>query len=202
MAIGDVILMVSCLAGLMAALPALLIFLNVAFVGTSDRAASRLAKGGIVPFFIGLGAVTFIVGPSMLMLATGSVAQFCGSILLLAFFFLGFLGLASVSRLVGYRVTELNEREASPLVQALAGALVLSFGIAFPLIGWLIVFPFSLIIGIGAIILALINGLLGRGEDSPTLQTHRPEYYQQQPQPQFQQPVYQQEQPYPQQPGD
>ena len=198
MAIGDVILTVSCLAGLMAALPALLIFLNVAFVGTSDRAATRLAKGGIVPFFVGLGMTLLIAGPSVLMLATGSFLQFCGSISLLAFFFFGFLGLASVSRLVGYRVTELNERESSPLVQALAGALVLSFGIAFPLLGWLVVFPFSLIIGIGAVVLAMINRFLGREDATPTLQTLRPEHFQQQPPPEK---YYAQEQPYPQQHG-
>lgn len=197
MAIGDVILTVSCLVGFMAALPALLIFLNVAFVGTSDRAATRLAKGGIVPFFIGLGMTLLIGGPSVLLLATGSFFQFCGSITLLAFFFFGFMGLASVSRLVGYRVTELNEREASPLIQALAGALVLSFGIAFPLLGWLIVFPFSLIIGIGAVVLAMINRILGREDDSPTLQTLRPEFYHQPPSEQY----YTQEQTHPQQHG-
>ncbi len=200
MAIGDVILTVSCLAGFMAALPALLIFLNVAFVGTSDRAATRLAKGGIVPFFVGVGVTLFTMGPSILMLAAGSFLQFCGGISLLAFFFFGFMGLASVSRLVGYRVTELNEREASPLVQALAGALVLSFGLAFPLLGWLVVFPFSLIIGIGAVVLAMINRILGREDASPTLQTLRPDFYQHPQQPPPQQ-YYAQEENYPQQHG-
>ena len=80
---------------------------------------------------------------------------------------LGFIGMASVSRLIGYRVTELNEREESPLIQALAGAFVLSFGIAFPVIGWVIVLPFCLIIGLGAIVITTFGRIFGKDSHAP-----------------------------------
>jgi hypothetical protein len=179
MAIGDAIVTVSCLAGLMMALPALLIFLNIAFIGTSDRAASRLASGGIVPFFVGAFVWGFIGVPAGVMISLGSAPQFFGAVITLFLLFLGFLGMASVSRLIGFRVIELNERDDSPLIQALAGALVLSFGIAFPLLGWLLVLPFSLIIGTGAVVISLFGRILGRGDQTPTLQTPRPQYFSQ-----------------------
>lgn len=179
MGIGDAILLVSCLAGFMAAFPALLIFLNITFVGTSERAAYRLTRGGITPFFVGLAVMLLVGIPASLMIAAGSVPQFLGSLIMLLLLMLGFLGLASVSRLIGYRVIEYNERDESPLIQALAGALVLSFGIAFPLIGWLIVLPFSLVVGTGAVMIGLLGRLFGRDSHAPTLAVSRTEFFEQ-----------------------
>ncbi|MCI0710227.1 MAG: hypothetical protein L0154_08695 [Chloroflexi bacterium] len=173
MGIGDSILMVACLAGLMLALPALLIFLNIAFVGVSERAASRLSKGGFTPFLVGLGITALIGIPASVGVAAGSVLQFCGGVAWLFLLLVGFIGMASVSRLIGYRVTELNEREESPLIQALAGAFVLSFGIAFPVIGWVIVLPFCLIIGLGAIVMTTFNRIFGKDSHAPKVHMPR-----------------------------
>lgn len=178
MGIGDAILLVSCLAGLMMALPALLIFLNIAFVGTSDRAAFRLSRGGFIPFFVGVFFVLLIGVPSAALMAVGSIFQFFGSLIFLLLLLIGFLGLASVSRLIGYRVIELGERHESPLIQAVAGATVLSFGIAFPLLGWFIVLPFGLLVGIGAVILATISRWFGSDGNASTLHSTRTEVMQ------------------------
>ncbi|NDJ86550.1 MAG: hypothetical protein GYB66_11735 [Chloroflexi bacterium] len=158
MAIGDAIATIGCLAGFMLALPALLIFLNLAFIGLSDRATERLWRGGITPFFVGLIPVLFIGGPAVIGLASGSFLQFCGGIVFLFVLFWGFLGLAVVARLAGQRLTAMYERDESPLVQTVAGSLVLSFSVAFPLLGWLIILPFSLIIGSGALLMVLAGG--------------------------------------------
>ena len=76
--------------------------------------------------------------------------------------FFGFVGLAVVARLAGQRLVAMYEREESPLVQTVAGALVLSFSIAFPLLGWFIIFPFSLITGLGAVVIVMFGGSAGR----------------------------------------
>lgn len=175
MGIGDAILVVSCLGGLMLALPALLIFLNLALIGISDRATYRLSRGGIIPFFVGLIPIIFIGIPAFILIAAGSIFQFFGSLVMLFLLFLGFMGLAVVARLVGQRLTAMNERDESPLFQTVTGTLVLSFGIAFPLLGWLIVFPFSLVVGTGAVFAVMIGsiGRFFRG-GTPTVVTPRP----------------------------
>jgi hypothetical protein len=181
MGIGDALLLVSCLAGLMFALPALLIFMNLALLTLSDHATARLNRGGIVPFFAGLLPVIFIGIPAAGLIAAGSVFQFFGSLIMLILLFWGFMGLAVVARLVGQRLTAMYEREESPFIQTVAGSLVLSFSIAFPLIGWLLILPFSLIIGIGATLLVTLRGiwnfLFGRAP-APTVITMREQWQQ------------------------
>lgn len=158
MGIGDNILLVSCLAGVMLALPSLLIFLNIALIGTSNRATSRLDHGGCVPFAVGIAVALFMGIPAAILLSIGSVPQAIGAVMSLLLLFFGFVGLAVVARLVGKRLVTLYEREESPLVQTVAGSLILSFSIAFPLLGWFIILPFSLITGLGAVIIALFAG--------------------------------------------
>ncbi len=175
MGIGDAILVVSCLGGLMLALPALLIFMNLALIGISDRATSRLSRGGIIPFFMGLVPIIFIGVPAFILLVAGSVFQFFGSLIMLFLLFLGFMGLAVVGRLVGQRLTAMNERDESPLFQTVTGTLVLSFGIAFPLLGWLVVFPFSLVVGTGAVFMVMMGSIRRFfGGGTPTIVTQRP----------------------------
>ena len=175
MGIGDAIMVTSCLAGLMLALPAMLVFMNLALLSVSDRATHRLSRGGITPFFAGLGIILLIGVPSSMLMAAGSIFQLFGSLSMLCLLFWGFMGLAVVARLVGQRLTALYEREESPLSQTVAGSLVLSFSVAFPLIGWIIIFPFSLLIGLGAVMGVVIGGLWRRffGSESPTLASVR-----------------------------
>ncbi len=171
MGIGDAIMVTSCLAGLMLALPAMLVFMNLALLSVSDRATYRLSRGGIIPFFAGLGVILLVGVPAALLMAAGSIFQFFGSLSMLCLLFWGFMGLAVVARLVGQRLTALYEREESPLSQTVAGSLVLSFSVAFPLIGWIIIFPFSLLVGLGAVTGVMLGGLWRRffGSEAPTM---------------------------------
>lgn len=159
MGIGDTILVTSCLAGFMLAMPALFIFLNLALLGTSDRATIRLNRGGCIPFFAGLAALFACGFPAAILVSIGSFAQAIGGIVILALLFFGFMGLSVVARLVGQRLVAMYDTESSPLVQTIAGSIILSFSIAFPLLGWFIILPFSLVTGFGAVLIVLGSGL-------------------------------------------
>lgn len=177
MGIGDNILLVSCLAGLMLALPSLLIFLNLALLGMSDRATARLNRGGCVPFIVGIGILLFFGLPSAILLSIGSVPQAIGAVMSLFLLFFGFVGLAVVARLAGQRLTAMYDRDDSPLAQTVAGSLILSFSIAFPLLGWFIILPFSLITGLGALVLVFFGGMWARffGRSAPAMPASEPD---------------------------
>ncbi len=162
MSIGDAIVLVSCLGGTMFALPALLTFLNMAFSRTTERAVERLEYSAIVPFFVGLIPVIFIGAPAAFLLSIGSVAQFCGSVAYLALFLWAFTGMGVISRLVGKRISDFSGRTPDPFLESLIGAFVLAFAIAFPLVGWFIILPFSLIIGMGATLMAVVGRFMGK----------------------------------------
>lgn len=160
MGIGDTIMLTACLAGFMVAMPALFIFLNLALLGTSDKATARLNRGGCIPFFAGLAAIVACGAPAAILISFGSIFQAVGSIIILALLFFGFMGLSVVSRLVGQRLVAMYDTDGSPLVQTISGAIILSFSIAFPLLGWFIILPFSLITGFGAVLLVFVSTFL------------------------------------------
>jgi hypothetical protein len=153
MGIGDSITLISCLAGLMVALPALLIFNSLLFSQTTYYAALRLHRGAITPFFVGLIPVIFLGGPVVGLISLGSIFQLLGAIALLALFLWAFTGLAAIGRLVGMRLGSLAGQDENPFFEITVGAVTLSFALAFPLIGWLLLLPFGLVIGLGATIL-------------------------------------------------
>jgi hypothetical protein len=162
MSIGDAILFIGCLPGIMISLAAMLMFFNTAFYKTSERAAARLHQGSIVPFFVGLIPVLFIGVPGGFLLSIGSVAQFCGTLVFLTLFVLAFLGMGSVGRMIGYRITSMTERDMNPLMVDAAGILTLVLAINFPVIGWLVILPLSMVIGMGGVILGIINRFTAR----------------------------------------
>lgn len=154
MAIGDAILFTGCLAGFMAALPALLIFLNLMFSKTTFSAATRLHEGFKMPLIVGIVAMGAVGFPASLLVSAGSIFQLFGSMLWLLLFAWSFAGLAAVARMLGGRLGYLSDREPSIMTEAIVGTFVLSFAIAFPLIGWFVILPLSMAVGVGATIIA------------------------------------------------
>ena len=157
MSIGDSITLIGCLAGLTAALPALLVFLNTIFTRTTERAAHRLAYGRKLPLLTGILMLIIIGGPGLVLLSMGSIFQLIGTLIIFGLLLWAFAGLGAVARLVGYRLSEMGNRDSNSITEVLSGAVVLTFAIAFPLVGWVIIFPVGLVLGIGATTLSLFK---------------------------------------------
>lgn len=157
MGIGDIIGLVSFSFGMIIAYPALLMLLNILFAGTTSKAAYRLHRGMRLPFFVGL--IIAIVGGFIVLnlLSAGSVLQFLGVILYLVLAFWGTLGIASMARVCGERLSELDHRDPAPLFRLLSGGAMLTLSFAFPLIGWFILIPLGTVIGLGAATMSLFT---------------------------------------------
>jgi len=162
MGIGDSITLVSCLAGLVTALPALLVMMNLIFPRTTGAAALRLHRGMILPFFVGLFPVIFFGVPATILISLGSVFQFFGIIAYLLLFLWAFTGLAALARLLGMRLGDLTNRPENIFLETIAGGFVLTLTIAFPLVGWFVVFPLGVVIGVGATIIVMLNRSVAR----------------------------------------
>ncbi len=159
MGIGDTIMIVSCLGGMLLAMPALLLALRAFFHRTTDFAAARLSKGALWPFFAGLVPLVFIGVPATILLSIGSVFQFIGTLTYLALFIWGFVGLAAFAQMLGERLMAGAGFAENPGAEMLLGAFVLTLAIAFPILGWLVALPFALVIGVGGTVLGTLQRL-------------------------------------------
>jgi hypothetical protein len=171
MGIGDSITLVGCLAGMMLALPALLVLLAVVFGRNTRVAALRLRKGVILPFGVGLVPILGIGIPAAILLSLGSVFQLCGTIAFLLLFLWGFVGLSAISRMMGMQITDQTNLPENVVIETATGAVILSLAIAFPLVGWMMIFPLGLAIGMGGTVLAFLYRLRGIEADSSSLRS-------------------------------
>lgn len=136
------------------ALVALLVALPALFPTRTQRAAAvaahlpiRAAAVGVVNlgFFTLLSLGFFVLGE-----ATGQgIFSIPGLLLLSLLLMLSAVGLGGVAPLTGQRLLP----AAPPFRQTLTGALVLTLAAYAPLIGWLILFPYLLALGLGALLL-------------------------------------------------
>jgi len=157
MGIGDMIGLVSAAFGMVIAYPALLILLNIAFPRTTATVSTRLSKGLRLPFIVGL-VLTVVVGFVIVTLVSaGSVAQLLGFILYLLLVFWAAIGIAGMSRVVGQRVSRLNERSHAPLIEMLSGGIILTFSFGFPIIGWFFILPLASVLGLGVAVMSLLR---------------------------------------------
>lgn len=150
MGIGDSITIVGCLAGTMLALPALLVSLSLLMNRATSRAAACLQQGVIRPLLVGVMAVVVIAVPASILISMGSVFQLVGVLIYLFLLTWGFTGMAAFTRMLGERLGLMADEPRSSMTETLIGASVLSFAVAFPLVGWLVILPASFVMGIGA----------------------------------------------------
>ncbi len=165
MSIGDSITLVSCLGGLLLALPGLMIALNMFFNGMTTRAVTRLSRHNRIAFFVGLLTLIVVGYSASALMAVGSIFQFIGSILMLLVLTWMFTGLGVIARYIGIRLAHNSQLNSSAARETAIGAFALTLAIAFPLVGWFVVLPLSWILGSGALVMALFNRQEISGDD-------------------------------------
>ncbi|MEO0562930.1 MAG: hypothetical protein AAF125_12540 [Chloroflexota bacterium] len=151
MGIGDMIGAVSLAIGMAVAYPAVLLLLNIAFPRTTQRGTERLSRGARLPFILGLVAAVIGGGLSVALLSAGGVLQLIGFIGLLALLSTATVGVAAMARALGTRVAALNERNLLPFMEIVVGGVVLTLTFGFPLVGWFVALPLSVVLGLGVV---------------------------------------------------
>jgi hypothetical protein len=104
-----------------------------------------------------LGIVVGIpgIGLGIAMLSSGNpLGQFLGSSLLFLLTTLAILGSAGLASLIGHRLNSPQD-EQQPWKRVYRGGIVLSITFLFPMVGWFLVLPFTLLSGLGAALISL-----------------------------------------------
>ena len=152
MLMADVAVWTALFVGLMVVLPAVWLLFGALWPAAVGRAQERIPKKPWSTFFIGLGmttAVTLLVG----LLGQASVAPVA---LVLAAFGMGWsmVGVSALARHVGTRLSSPGDPAWKP---HLRGGIVLALSFLVPILGWMLVFPIALILGMGATTLAVFK---------------------------------------------
>ena len=114
-----------------------------------ERCRTRIRSSPFKVFLVGIAATVpgVVVGVAMFRAASPSL-KFAGATLLLLLVLFGMLGSAGLAAQVGVGLGSYDDRGSWRRVWR--GGLVLGLTFILPLIGWLIILPGTLIMGIGA----------------------------------------------------
>lgn len=138
------------------AFPGLLTAWWLLFPATVERARARLDQTPWQCFWFGgiLTAAAVIPTVILLLLPFGP-AKFLGWTLIVVVLAISSLGSAGIAAKMGALLAERST--ASPAAAFVRGAIALELAVIFPLLGWLLVFPLTVVTALGATGFALLR---------------------------------------------
>lgn len=155
---ADVYAIFGTLLALGIAFPGMLTAWWLLFPATVERAASRLES---TPWrCLGLGipaAIAVIIPIAILFSIPFPFAKFLGAISLFTAFGFAGLGAAGIAAKMGKRLQSRSNSTLSDSGAFVRSVVALELAAAFPLIGWLIVIPMTLITSLGAAVFAVLR---------------------------------------------
>ena len=123
-----------------------------------DRCRERIGSAPFKPLLLGLGSAvpSAVLGVAMLR-AASPVLKFAGATVLLLLILVGLMGSAGLAAQVGTGLGGFSD-DRSSWKRVWRGGLVLGLTFILPLIGWLLILPGTLIIGVGATLQSVGRG--------------------------------------------
>lgn len=138
------------------AFPGLLTAWWLLFPATVERAQTRLDQTPWQCFwFGGILAAAAVIPIVILLILPFGPAQFLGWALMVIVLAVSSLGSAGIAAKMGNRLVETSH--ASPAAAFVRGAIALELAVFFPLLGWLLVFPLTIVTALGATGFALLR---------------------------------------------
>lgn len=137
--------------------PGLLTALWLIFPATVERARLRLDRTPWQCFWLGGVLLAFVTIPATLLIAVGlGPTQFAGWSLIALTLMLATLGAAGMAAKMGQHLA-LRNISLSSAGAFVRGAVALELAAAFPIVGWLIVVPLTIVLSLGATAFALLR---------------------------------------------
>lgn len=137
------------------------------FPELADRCRERIKATPLKQALIGLAWTIPSAAAGIAFLnIPNPILKFVGATVVLLLILAGLVGSSGLAAQIGYGLANPAD-QAQPWRRVLRGGMVLGLTFVFPLIGWFLILPLSLVMGIGA----LFGSLLGRrGRPAPVLE--------------------------------
>jgi hypothetical protein len=137
--------------------PALLFVVWLSLPAPVTRARQAVDNGGRRCFGVGLLALLLMAFPLAFVIQFPGPGEFAGIVAVLGLLGLSTIGAAGMAAHLADRITTRAQGKVAAHRAFLYGAVTLELAVAFPVLGWVLVFPFALITGLGATFIALFR---------------------------------------------
>jgi hypothetical protein len=131
------------------------------FPELADGCRQRIKAAPVKQALIGLACAVPVVAAGIgLLNVPNPLLKFAGATMVLLLILAGLVGSSGLAAQVGYGLANPAD-EAQPWRRVLRGGMVLGLTFVFPLIGWFLILPLSLVMGVGALFGSLRGGKRG-----------------------------------------
>lgn len=151
--------------------PGMLMAWKILFPGVAERAETRLARTPGRTFGMGLIGVVLVAIPAVILSALPfGPAKFLGAVTILTSLAVASLGASGLAAIMGRRIQDLAQRGDGGPREFLQGAVALELAAAFPIIGWFLFIPLTIVVCFGAAIFALLGWVPSGAPEEPVKQ--------------------------------
>jgi len=155
---SDVYAVFGTLLALGIAFPGMLTAFWLLFPAAVERSEMRIEAAPWKSFWLGIGfAIGIGIPVGILINVPVGVLQFLGFMVLLLTLGISTFGAAGIARLMGRRIHDQSEGGLSETKSLVMGAIALGLAAVFPIVGWFLVIPASLIISLGSSLFVLFR---------------------------------------------
>ncbi|MBI1294535.1 hypothetical protein GC175_06215 [bacterium] len=151
--------------------PALLFVVWLSLPAQVERARQAIHNGSWRCFGVGLLTLLLMALPVVFLLQIPGPGEFTGAALLLSLIAVSTIGAAGMTAHLADCITARAQGTVAAHRAFLYGAVTLELAVAFPVLGWIIVFPFTLLAGLGATLLAFFRRPKAAPQPAPQLVT-------------------------------
>ncbi len=150
MLLGDVWAVIALIVGIAVCAWALLLCFSFFFVRRTGAAKALIIKSPVKMILMGLGATLLFGGTGLVLSGLPfPLAKLAGTVMLLGLFAISFTGSAGLVQIVGERIHELDTRLSAYGAMS-RGAMFVVLSCIFPVLGWFLMTPIILCLGVGA----------------------------------------------------
>lgn len=157
MRMADVAAVFGTLLGMGIAFPGLLTAVWLAVPAAVERARQRVEQTPWRCFWLGLLMTTLIGLPALGLLQVPGPGQFTGATLLIATLAVATIGAAGMVAHLGAQLTASSNGRLSTMAGFVTSAIALELAAVFPIIGWFLLLPVMVVLGLGATTFALLR---------------------------------------------
>ncbi|KAF0243407.1 MAG: hypothetical protein FD180_3391, partial [Planctomycetota bacterium] len=155
MIMSDVASIVATVLAALLAMPCIALLYGTFFPGFARRAELKVTRNPILTFVTGLFVTGLVMGFALILAQGNAAFKFLSAIVAMGGGWAALSGMSGIAARIGHATSSPVDKDR-PWRAIVRGSVILEMACLFPLVGWLLIYPIALVLGMGAAALALI----------------------------------------------
>lgn len=155
MIMSDVAAIVATVLAALLAMPSIALVYGAFFPRFALRAEMRVTRSPIATFFVGVVSGGIILAFAAALGQGNAALKLMSAVVAMGGAWAALSGMSGIAARIGHATASPVDRER-PWRAIVRGSVILELACLFPLVGWLLIYPIAIVMGLGAATLALL----------------------------------------------